>query len=234
MKYIIRKRPRRATIIEGFPGYGLVGSIVTNFLIDTLNMEPIGSLCTEKIPAVASIHKKDLRSPLGLYYSKDLNIIVSNVLVSSREIEWDYARAIIDLSKELNIKRIISIEGIHSPTPKGKVYAFTNNSDEKERLQKKGFKFIDEGMIIGPTAALMLLTESTPIIGLFAETRSGIPDSRAAAEAIKAIDKYLGLKIDYEPLIKQAEEFEEALKKVIEQTRKAQEEQERKRLDYFG
>ena len=36
------KKPKGATIIEGFPGYGLVGPITTEFLIDHLKTEQIG------------------------------------------------------------------------------------------------------------------------------------------------------------------------------------------------
>ncbi|MCD6589610.1 proteasome assembly chaperone family protein [Candidatus Woesearchaeota archaeon] len=234
MKYVLKRHPRRPIIIEGFPGYGLVGSIATTYLIDHLDMEPIGSFYTDKVPAVATIHKSRLMSPFGLYYSKDLNLLVANIIVASKEVEWPYANSMIKLASELNAKRIISIEGVNSPNPQGRVYVYTNSKDELEQLRKKGMNIMQEAMIVGPTAALMLLSHNTPIIGFFAETNIGIPDSRAAAEAIKAIDKYLGLKIDYKPLLKQAEIFEKSLREFIDKASRAQEEKEKKRLDYFG
>ncbi len=234
MKYILKKRPRRPIIIEGFPGYGLVGSIATNYLIDTLNMEEIGNFYSEKIPPLAPVHKGKLMSPLGLYYSKEFNIIVANVVVAQHDIEWDYANAMINLARELNARKIISIEGVQSVPNRHRVFVYTPDQKEAELLKKLNFEFFQEAMIVGPTAALMLLSNNIPVIGLFAETASGIPDSRAAAEAIKAVDKYLGLKIDYKPLIQEAQGFERTLKKLLESSIKAQEEKEKKRLDYFG
>jgi len=49
-----------------------------------------------------------------------------------------------------------------------------------------------------------------------------LPDSRSAAELIKYLDVYLGLKIDPKPLMKQAEDFENKLKDMIKVSAKAQ------------
>jgi predicted ATP-grasp superfamily ATP-dependent carboligase len=75
---------------------------------------------------------------------------------------------------------------------------------------------------------------SCPMIALFAETHSSLPDSKAAANVIEVLDKYLGLDVDSKPLLKQAEVFEAKLKTLMQQTAGSKEQQERKALSYIS
>ena len=43
MEYILNQKPKNPVIIQGFPSFGLVGTIATGFLIDHLAAKPIGS-----------------------------------------------------------------------------------------------------------------------------------------------------------------------------------------------
>ena len=62
-----------------------------------------------------------------------------------------------------------------------------------------------------------------------------LPDSKAAAAIIKAIDSYLGLDVDYEPLLKKAEEFEGKIKGILAKSAQANQlKEEKRRLDYLG
>ena len=238
MKYFLKKRPRRCIIIEGYPGYGLIGSIVTNYLIDNLKMEMIGSFFSEKIPPLVPIHKGKLLSPFGIYYSKELNILISQVVVASPTIEWDYTNSVLKLAKDINAKQIVTIEGIGNVRginpEKPKVYAFSNKKEEIEKIKKLKIPFMKEGMIMGPTAGLLISSDNIPVIGFFAEAIANMPDSRAAAAIIKTLDQYYNLKIDYEPLLEEAEKFETIIKEIIRSTQQAQKEKEKKQLDYFG
>ena len=42
MKFELKKKPKNPTIIEGFPGFGLVGTIASEFLMSHLDCEQIG------------------------------------------------------------------------------------------------------------------------------------------------------------------------------------------------
>ena len=79
-----------------------------------------------------------------------------------------------------------------------------------------------------------MLRTKTPLTCLFAETRSDMPDSKAASNIIKALDNYLGLKVDYKPLLKQAEKFESKFKSILKQSSLAKNEVDQKRLNYLG
>ena len=83
------------------------------------------------------------------------------------------------------------------------------------------------------TGALLAKHIKTPIIALFAEAKSNLPDSKAAAEIIRALDAYVDLDVDPKPLLKQAMVFEEKLKGIVEKSQRAQEIQEDK-MGYVG
>ena len=80
----------------------------------------------------------------------------------------------------------------------------------------------------------MLRAENLPVSSIFAETHTKLPDSKAAAKIIEVLDKYLGLKIDYKPLLVQAEKFEKSLKNLLSQGQKTQELSDQKRMSYVG
>ena len=66
MKIKLIKKPKNPIIMEGFPGFGLVGTIACEFLIDHLNTELIGKVLLEDEPAIVAIHKGKIIEPLSI------------------------------------------------------------------------------------------------------------------------------------------------------------------------
>lgn len=236
MKIILIKKPKNPTIVEGFPGFGLVSTIATEFLIDHLKTEKIGRIWTTKIPAMIAVHGGKIVEPIGIFYNKKYNLVIIHVVSAAIGIEWELAETIVDLAKQLNAKEIISLEGIGStkPTEKTRSFYYSSSKTKAAKLTKITDAPLKEGIIMGLTGALMLLGKKKTIsTAIFAESHSDLPDSKAAAKVVEVLNNYLGLKIDIKPLIKQAEKFEEKLKQLLEQTAKISEEQ-KKKLSYVG
>ncbi len=235
MEYILKKRPRKPIIIEGFPGFGLVGTITTGFLIDHLNAKPIGKVWSKDLSPMIALHESKVVRPLEIYYSKKHNIIILNALTNVAGIEWAIADTITRLAKELNAKEIISIEGVAAMGAQKKepeAYYYTNKHEKRfEAIKVKPLK---EGVVLGVTAALLSKLEKRHFSCIFTETYSNLPDSKAAAKAIKVLDNYLGLKVDYKPLIKKAEEFEEKIHEIVNKGNEATKLQKKKELSYLG
>lgn len=236
MKISLNKKPQNPIIIEGFPGFGLVGTIATEYLIDQLKAEKIGKIKSIDLPAMVAIHEGSLVQPLGVFYDKKTNIVILHAVIPPSGIEWELSEALVKLFKELKAKEIIGIEGVGSPVPTetSNVFYYTNQEAKKKLFEKIGIEQLKEGIILGVTGSLLLETENVPLTCLFAETASSLPDSKAAAKVIEVLDKYVGLKIDYEPLMKQAEKFEAKIRKMIEHSAVMTEEQKKKRLSYVG
>ena len=198
MKVILKKKPKNPVIIEGFPGFGLVGTIASEFLIDHLKTEQIGKIRISEMPAMVAVHEGKVVEPLGIFYNKKYNIVIVHAVTGVTGLEWKITDAIVDMAKDLKAKEIISLEGIGSATPSEQANIFYYTSDEKRAklLKKAGCSVLKEGIIMGTTGILLLKSEKNlPVTSIFAETHSELPDSKAAARVIEVLDKYLGLKI---------------------------------------
>ncbi|PIN76168.1 hypothetical protein COV18_00540 [Candidatus Woesearchaeota archaeon CG10_big_fil_rev_8_21_14_0_10_37_12] len=234
----IWKKPKVPIVIEGFPGFGLVSTIATGFLVDHLQCEQIGRYWFDETQPTLAIHACKLIDPIGVYYNKKYNVvIVHSISPIPAGMEWKATEIVIEVAKLVGAKKIITSEGVGSPeadNPQGFFYA-TNDADKK-KFEKLGIQCLGEGIIVGITSSILLRApqEKIDVCSLFAETHSKLPDSKAAAKIIELLDKYLGMKVDYKPLLKQAAEFEKKIRNVIEKTNETQQIKEKKQISYVG
>ena len=229
MEIILNKKPKNPRLIEGFPGFGFVSTITTEFLIEHLNAKQIGRIESNHImPMVAK-----LVDPLGIFYDPAHNLVIFHAITNVAGLEWELAEKLNALAKELKVKEVISIEGVASNSEDPRAFFYSNISKSTELLKKIKIEPLKEGIIMGVTGAL-LLKSKLPMSAIFVETHSQLPDSRAAAKVIEVLDKYLNLKVDYKPLLEKAEQFESKLKTLMQQKNKAEEEKDKKELSYFG
>ncbi len=235
MKLILKKKPKGVTIIEGFPGFGLIGTIASEFLMEHLKMEKIGIVEMDEIPAMVAIHQNKVVEPISIHYNKDYNIVIVHAINIGKDLGWKLADLILELSEVLQAKEIICLEGVGSPNPDaGRVFYYTNGVRAASKELTSYAKPLMEGIVVGATGALLAREVKTSLVAFFAEAHSNLPDSKAAAEIVKALDAYTGLNVDPKPLLKQAQEFEEKLKGLLSKGQKAEEIQEKKRLSYVG
>lgn len=234
MKINLAKKPKSPTIIEGFPGFGLIGTITTEFLIDQLKAELIGTIKFDEIPAMVAIHEGKVVQPIGLFYDEKTNVLIVHVITNVQGLEWELADAIAQLAKQLAAKEVITLEGVATPAPteETKTFYYANAKDNVKRFTSAGIEPLKEGIIIGVTGAL-LLQDDLPISAVFVETHSALPDSKASAQIVGVLDKYLNLKLSPKPLLEQAEKFEQKIKALVEKSKMTMDEQ-KKKLSYVG
>ena len=112
MEIILKKKPKNPIIIEGFPGFGLVGTIATEFLIDHLKTEQIGKIMFDESAPIAAIHGGEVIDPLGIFYNNKYNLVILHAINPANGIEWKVTDALDKIAKQLNAKEIISLEGV--------------------------------------------------------------------------------------------------------------------------
>ncbi len=235
MEIKLTLKPKSPIIIEGFPGIGLIGTIATEFLIKHLDAKPIGYIWSEDLLPIAAVHESKIVQPLEIYFAPKGNIVILHALSDVRGMEWKVSNAVKDLSKQLNAKEVISIEGIMSKEATNNTFFITSDFKRRKVFEKLKINELKEGIIIGVTAALMLKDASISTTGIFVETHSQLPDSKSAAKIIEILDGYLGLNVDYKPLLAAAEDFEKKLKDLLEHTKQTMEhKEERAKLSYMG
>ncbi len=244
MEIILDQKPKSPVVISGFPGVGMVGAIAAEFLISHLNTKHIGKIFLDKNPALVAIHEGKLVEPFGVYYSPKHNIVVLHSIISVPGTEWQAANAILEICSKLKAKELISIEGVGNagasaemPAPSGssnKVFYYTNSAAREKAISKLKLDKLTEGIIMGPTSGVLMKAGALPVTCFFAQTATSLPDSSAAAQVIKSLDGYLGLKVDYKPLMQLAAKFEQKIRGIMEQSRQAEDMRDKKQMNYVG
>src|SRR3989338_2021362 len=135
MEVKLWKKPKNCTIIEGFPGFGLVGTIASEFLMEHLNTEQIGKILFSDMPAMVAIHENKLVEPLGIFYNQKFNIMILHAITAATHYEWEMANTVSKLASDLNAKEILSLEGVGSAAEgEGNQVFYYSNNDKNAKL----------------------------------------------------------------------------------------------------
>ena len=236
MKLRLEERPQNIRLIVGFPGFGLVGSISTKYMIEHLDVRKIGSVESAKLLPLAAVHKGNLIGPLDVFYDKKNNLVILQVLSDLAGMEWEVADIVEELVNDLKAKEIIILEGIPGKTKKSNnAFYYCNGKDAFEKFKLRP---LEEGIMTGVTATLLLKSNHININCVFVESSTGMPDSQAAAKSIEVMNQHLGLDVDCKPLLSAAKKFEGMLKTAIANKQPQQAlpkyKTEKNDLDYLG
>ncbi len=234
MEIKLTTKPKSPIIIEGFPGLGLIGTIVTEYLIKHLGAKPIGYISSTNIPPMVAIHESRVVQPLEIFYAKNKNLIILHALTDVRGMEWEISEALSQLCKTLKVKEVVSIEGILGQSQEINLFYYTGNAKAQSKFNKFKATELKEGIVTGVTAAMLLKTKELNFTGIFAETHSKMPDSKASAKIIEMLDNYLSLGVDYKPLEQAAADFEKQLQGYVDKMKDASKKTEDKAANYVG
>ena len=220
-------------LVVAFPTVGLISSIAGRFIIDSLKLEEIGAILSKEFMPVTIIHNGKPSPPVRIYAGEkkcgpdgkceQVAVIISEFMPPYTIIK-PLADKILEWSQEKGVQAIVSLEGTHALNSKEemKVYGVASNNEMKKLLKKYNVSDTKEGMITGVNGVLLyqgaLLKKD--VICLLSEAQASYPDSRAAANLLKKIDIMLPeIKIDPEPLYKEAEEIEKKIRQFMKQSK---------------
>jgi len=207
-----------ATMIEGFPGIGLVGPMAISYLIDKLGMSYIGYIDSNEFPPLVSIHKGEPMPPVRLYYSDKYNIVtIFAEFAMPLEIVHELTTAVYNFIKSNKIKKIISISGIPTTSESTTTFAIASLDSLNGEIAKIGMKPISEGVASGVNALLLMMAKLDGIsdINVLVPVMQDIIDPKYAEYAIDNLNKLLNLNIDTSDLKKEAAEVEAKIQDLI-------------------
>jgi len=207
-----------ATMIEGFPGIGLVGPMAISYLIDKLGMSYIGYIDSNEFPPLVSIHKGEPMPPVRLYYSDKYNIVtIFAEFAMPLEIVHELTTAVYNFIKSNKIKKIISISGIPTTSESTTTFAIASLDSLNGEIAKIGMKPIAEGVASGVNALLLMMAKLDGIsdINVLVPVMQDIIDPKYAEYAIDNLNKLLNLNIDTSDLKKEAAEVEAKIQDLI-------------------
>jgi len=215
--------PKNGIVIVGLPDIGLVGAISSSFLIKTFSMEEVAFLDSPKFPPILVFHDTKPKAPVRLHADGDKVVLISEVPILPNQFT-PLAKKITSLVEEIEAKNLIMIGGIPAPNridiKKPKVYGAAILEKDKEKLKEVGIELFKNGFIAGVYASILkeCMKKKLPAIILLAESYANYPDPGAAAAALEALSKLLGVSINVDPLLQQEEEIRLKLRELMQRT----------------
>lgn len=202
------------TLIEGFPGMGLVGTIAAKYLIDSLKMKEVGHIENKNFMPVVRVHNGIPIYPARIYIDnkRKLLALISEQIIPN-ELTHNLAESVVNWIREKKIKRMISLAGIKTPEPQKEVYGIASKEHGLRELKKYKISIIDDGITTGVTAMLLIKLKKYKNITAYAllgDVKFSA-DYQAASMILKKLNEILNLKIDVKPLMQEAKKTEEAL-----------------------
>ena len=156
--------------------------------------------------------------PVRIYENVEHNlIIVISDIPISHTVSYDVSNDLMDWAVSINVKEVVSIEGIAIMDSGHKVFGAATTPEMLERL-KENVEIFQMGTISGISGSVMseCLLRGIPALSLLGATRTQNPDPRAASSVIEVLNELYGFSVDTQRLIEQAERIEIELQRLAE------------------
>lgn len=214
------------TLIEGFPGMGLVGTIAVKYLSEKIGCREAGYIVSETFVPIIRVHNGLPVHPSRIYVSDKYKVVL---LVSEQIVPQVFtdrmSKGIADWIQKKKIGRVISLSGIRAlPKKEGRetVYGIASDDSSKKMLEKHNVEVIKEGITSGITALMMLefKDRSLEAFSLLGNVQIAA-DYKASAALIEKLNDMFAFEIDTGPLKKEAKVTEKALLEHLKQIKQA-------------
>ncbi len=218
------------TLVEGFPGVGLVGKIAADHLVTEFDMVHYANVHCDSLPAFASYESDDstLRTPVRLYAGPERDILVlqSDVPVSP-EAATEFADCVQDWFIEEGVTPIY-LSGVprEDETEVPSLYGIAAGDGQTLLGAIEVDTPPEAGIISGPTGALLNHAIETGLtaVGLVVDADPRFPDPAAAKILIEnGIEPLVGVDASVDTLVEQSERVREAKERLAEQLQAQQE-----------
>ena len=227
----------RPILVEGLPGIGNVGKLAIDFLVDELKAKDFLELSSYDMPNMAFVNEDGLveMPKIKFYYKKtkgnspDLIFLAGDIQPTENRTSHEFSDSVINLSKKLNVKEIITLGGIGLPkeVKNPKVYCTSHSQKLLDNYKKRNLKIKSNvygvvGPIFGASGLLvgMAKEKNIPAAALLVETYNhpfnlGI---KGAKELIKILNKRLNLDLNLKKLNSEVKRIEKQIKETSEET----------------
>jgi uncharacterized protein len=224
-------KPNQAMAIIGFPSVGLVSSIAANFIARTMKLDLIAAVISDEFPPYTIIHDGAVAPPVRIYAGKrtcnekgencEQLVLITAEFMPTPNLLRPLVQLILEWCKKNDVNKIVALEGINvGDNPEQKeILAVATGENCRAMLQTYGIKEMKEGMVSGTSGVLLYEADrlGRDVICLLGPARSEYPDARGAARLLEYVTKMIPeLKLDPDPLFKEAEQMEKEMKTTME------------------
>lgn len=218
------------TFICGFHGLGETGYIVTRELIDRLpNCKRIAVIASTGAPPFISVEDQSIRMPFEIYAVDEIAIFIPRIQ-PYRHVQVAFSEKLSDWVR-VTFERAVLIGGVDKRLQENEstvryipTRSFIEKLSDNEKLSTElKDNLLDSGLFVtGPLAIMLgfLDLHNFPALGVLAYAEREHPDPEGAANAIKALKRFLDLDIVVDDLVENAKMFEKEIKARLELEKK--------------
>ena len=222
--------------IIGFPGAGLVSSIMPNYYVGQLEMQPIAGMSSPDMPPYCLISNGMALPPVRFYGHKGKGKTGRDVIVCMSEYSpkpehcYDLCNSILEYLRKMGCEDIICLEGTPRYTPEEVLSVCASGPNAEKMIKKSKLTRMDGGMIRGTTGVMMYEAPwyGITVTTILCPTTQNMPDPGSAAKMILPFSKLIpGMKVNTKQLLEEADQIQ---KKIEEAAAEKQE----STAPYFG
>jgi uncharacterized protein (TIGR00161 family) len=225
-------------ILEGFPGIGLVATMVASYLIDKLKMRVIASIESDQFPPLTSIRNGEPLPPARIYYDENSKLaIFFSEFVIPTPLVYEVSDLIIDYASRKKTKIIISVGGLTGGKEGASIaYSAASNQKMLKLLEEAGAVPITEGATTGINGIVLSKSAQLGIdaISILLPVDPKFTNPRHAQIAIDILKKIVPINVDTTQLAKEAEILEKQVKDTITTHKKKMNSYKKAMYDYGG
>jgi predicted ATP-grasp superfamily ATP-dependent carboligase len=221
-----------SVIVSSFPSAGLATTVAGHYIIRALKLPRVARFDSPDLSPIAVVQGGVVHPTIRVYGQKNFSLVLSEFPPTPSQ-ATAIARTILDTAERRGSRLIVCLEGV-VPHPAGddeepgpdaddgtgeQVWAAYSRKDPEllSSFAPTRARPLEEGIIGGVSGALLVQgIGRSPRVGVLlvsARAAEGLPDHRAGALLIEALDRLLPeIKIDTGPLRQQAEQIERMLR----------------------
>ncbi|MCW1292461.1 MAG: PAC2 family protein [Candidatus Rehaiarchaeum fermentans] len=196
VKIFCNEKTEGKLLVLAFPAAGHVNELALAYAIDKSAIKECGYVYTENSP-IAIINDGKIKFPISLFSAKN-SIILSSFIPATEEL----IKHLISWYKESKFAGVILLESMPIDVKSNQSNVFYVKEGDIN-FDTTGMKSLEEGIIVGSSANLLLAlaNDKIPTLVVLTEAHIEMPDGIAAANLLKSLQPLLG-EIDTEELIK--------------------------------
>ena len=214
--------PKGAVMINGLPDVGLVGLLAASHIISSLKLREVGAIESDLLPPMIVLHGGLPRAPMRIFAGNGLAVVISETVIPGALIR-PLANTLVEWASGKSVRLMLSLGGMavsnRQDIDMPKVFAALSTKAVESQLNGAA-EVLEEGYIVGAYGLLLrnCALASLPAITLLTQSHYNYPDPEAAAVALTAVNRILGLKVDASDLLKRGEEIRLRSKDMMHRT----------------
>lgn len=214
------------TLIEGFPGAGLVGPMANSYIIEKLGMEYIGRIESEAFPPIAAVHGGVPMFPVRMYKDDKYKIVViMSEFTIPIEVIYQLGNELIAFIRKQGIAQVVSIGGMPTQKPTASAYGIATTKQLMEKIKAAKITPVNEGIVAGVSALLLANSPefNIPVIDILVPVDPTIMNPIYAVNAIMNLKKIINISVSTDELNKEAKLVEARVKDILKKARDSHE-----------